>query len=51
MIQKLKKFFDDADKDESGQLTLHELAEALRQAGYKGSDEEILVKMILICCP
>ena len=39
----MEQFFIEADKDNSGQLSLHELAEALRQAGYKGSDEEILV--------
>ena len=40
----MEQFFMDADKDNSGQLSLHELAGALRNAGYKGSDEEILVK-------
>ena len=44
LLQKMEQFFMDADKDNSGQLSLHELAGALRNAGYKGSDEEILVK-------
>ena len=44
----MEKFFKEADKDNSGQLSLQELAEALRNAGYKGSDEEILVKVNLV---
>ena len=37
------KFFQNADKDASGTLTLDELVEALRNAGYRGSDEKLKV--------
>ena len=46
----MEQFFIDADKDDSGQLSLHELAQALRNAGYRGSDEEILVITWLLNC-
>ncbi len=49
-MTKLEKFFVDADVDNSGQLTHHELAEALRKAGYKGSDEQILVCVTCNLC-
>lgn len=37
----LEKFFDEADKDGSGSLSVHELCSAMRTHGYRGSDETI----------
>jgi Ca2+-binding EF-hand superfamily protein len=36
-----EKFFDQADQDKSGFLTMDELTATLRQNGYKDSDEKI----------
>lgn len=35
------KFFEAADKDASGTLTLDELVEALKTAGYRGTDAQL----------
>jgi Ca2+-binding EF-hand superfamily protein len=41
MSSKYEQFFKDADKDNSGYLTLDELTAMLRQNGYKESDSKI----------
>ncbi|XP_013383809.1 calmodulin-like [Lingula anatina] len=38
---KFEAFFKNADKDGSGSLTFDELAQTLRNSGYKGSDETL----------
>ena len=38
-----EKFFNMADTDNSGQLTLSELTNAMRNAGFRGTDTEIKV--------
>jgi len=40
-IERYKKFFDEADTDHSGQLTLDELTAALRRKGYADGDDKI----------
>ncbi|XP_013388478.1 calmodulin-like protein 3 [Lingula anatina] len=39
--KKYEAFFKNADKDGSGSLTFDELAQTLRNSGYKGSDETL----------
>ena len=45
MIKNLEDFFHQADKDNSGTLTISELAKALKAQGYKGSKNEIAVSV------
>ena len=44
IFKRLKKFFEESDKDNDGQLTVKELTATLRRYGYRGSDEEIMVR-------
>ena len=41
----LERFFQEADADGSGQLTLTELAVTLRKYGYTGTDQEVKVRV------
>lgn len=41
MADPYRQFFVEADKDNSGHLTLDELTLVLRKKGYRGTDEEI----------
>ena len=40
-------FFQEADTDNSGTLTLDELIAALRNKGYRGSDEKLKVSTFI----
>ena len=46
VFKRLKKFFEESDKDNDGQLTVKELTSTLRRYGYSGSDDEIRVRII-----
>ena len=43
-MRRLKKFFEEADKDKDGQLSIHELTITLRRYGYRGTQDEIRVR-------
>lgn len=43
-----QKFFEDADIDKSGFLTLDELIGLLRKKGYKESDAQIKVGLLIL---
>ena len=44
IFTRLKKFFNESDKDGDGYLTIKELTGTLRRYGYKGNDDEIAVR-------
>jgi hypothetical protein len=46
MTTKYEQFFHDADADKDGLLTVEELTAALRQYGFKDSDEKIAVSIL-----
>ena len=41
--ERYRKFFIEADTDNSGYLTVHELVSMLRKKGYSGDEETIKV--------
>jgi len=49
MASKYEQFFREADKDNSGYLTVDELIQVLRQHGYKASDDQIRVSIYVHC--
>ena len=54
MASRYEQFFREADKDNSGYLTVDELIQLLRQKGYKASDDKIRVSLYYrpaACCP
>ena len=43
--EQFEEFFRQADTDEDGVLTYEELLDVLRKNDYKGSDQQILVRL------